>query len=504
MTDAMTNARRGRPGRDEKNGPRNLRTALFRMRAGDFLGPPPGVVRADATIAQALRALVQSGAGAAAAVDRDGRLAGILTEKDVAERVALRMRPDDPAMNAMTRRVSTAGADDFLYEAVANMRRKKLRHLPVADSAGKLLGMLRLGAGLAAAAGAEMQEVDWLAGAETIDGMRTAKANQAKFAATLAADHVPAAEILELLSGFNRELHRRAAALCLREMRAHGEGEPPLAYALMVMGSGGRMESFLHPDQDNGMVLADYPDAAHNRVDGWFARFAEKWTAALAAIGFPLCEGNVMATNPVWRKPLAWWKTQTAGWLDGRGRFASSQLNIFFDFSHVSGARDLTAALRAHIAARARDPHFLARQMTDARTRAGLGWFNRLKTESAPAHRGEVNVKKSGMMPLAESARLLALRHGVPEVSTLARLRGLRDRGELKADFAADLAAAFEIFAAVLLRGQIAATAAGKTPGNYVRADSLTARRRDELTWALKAAHRFRQHAEVALFARAI
>ena len=483
---------------------RNLRAALFRMRAEDFLGGPPGIVRADANIAQALRALVESRSGAAAAVDADGRLAGILTEKDVAERVALRMRPDDPALNAMTRRVMTAGADDFLCEAIAKMRQNKLRHLPVVDSAGRLRGMLRLGAGLADAAEAEMREVEWLASARTIDGMRTAKANQAKLAANMAADSVPAAETLSLISGFNRELHRRAAGLCMREMREAGEGDPPAAFALIVMGSGGRMESFLHPDQDNGIILDDYPDSEHARIDGWFLRFAERWTRALDAVGFPLCEGNVMASNPVWRKPLAWWKEQTLGWMEGRGRFASSQLNIFFDFSHADGARDLTAALRAHITARARNPHFLARQMTDARTRAGLGWFNRLKTESAPEHRGEVNVKKAGMMPLAESARLLALRRGVSEVSTLSRLRGLRDCGELKADFCDELEWAFEVFARILLRRQIASAEAGEIPGNYVRADSLSARERENLKRALKSAQKFRTHAEVQLFARTV
>ena len=489
---------------EERKAARNLRTALFRMRAADFLGAPPGIVRVDANIAQALRALVESRSGAAAAVDADGRLAGILTEKDVAERVALRMRPDDPALNAMTRRVMAAGADDFLCEAIAKMRQNKLRHMPVVDSAGRLRGMLRLGAGLADAAEAEMREVEWLASARTIDGMRTAKANQSKLAANMAADFVPAAETLSLISGFNRELHRRAAALCMREMREAGEGDPPAAFALIVMGSGGRMESFLHPDQDNGIILDDYPDSEHTRIDGWFARFAERWTKALDAVGFPLCEGNVMATNPVWRKPLSWWKAQTLGWMEGRGRFASSQLNIFFDFSHADGARDLTAALRAHIAARARNPHFLARQMTDARTRAGLGWFNRLKTESGPEHRGEVNVKKAGMMPLAESARLLALRRGVPEVSTLSRLRGLRDCGELKADFCDELEWAFEVFARILLRGQIASAEAGEIPGNYVRADSLSARERENLKRALKSAQKFRTHAEVQLFARMV
>ncbi|MSO89125.1 MAG: hypothetical protein EXQ89_04035 [Rhodospirillaceae bacterium] len=51
-------------------------------------------------------------------------------------------------------------------------------------------------------------------------------------------------------------------------MQDRGRSPPPVALSLIVMGSGGRGESFLFPDQDNGIIIADYPDDAHDRIDG--------------------------------------------------------------------------------------------------------------------------------------------------------------------------------------------------------------------------------------------
>ena len=49
--------------------------------------------------------------------------------------------------------------------------------------------------------------------------------------------------------------------------------------------------------QGNGFILADYPDAEHNRIDPYFIALATRLTETLAAVGMPRCQGNVMATN---------------------------------------------------------------------------------------------------------------------------------------------------------------------------------------------------------------
>ena len=82
-------------------------------------------------------------------------------------------------------------------------------------------------------------------------------------------------------------------------MTEEGLGPPPCAYAVLVLGSGGRGESLLAADQDNAIVFAEGdPDGP---ADRWFARLGEKIADLLDQSGVPYCKGGVMARNADWR-----------------------------------------------------------------------------------------------------------------------------------------------------------------------------------------------------------
>jgi signal-transduction protein with cAMP-binding, CBS, and nucleotidyltransferase domain len=104
------------------------------------------------------------------------------------------------------------------------------------------------------------------------------------------------------------------------------------------MGSAGRGESLLHPDQDNGFILADHGDDERESIDRFFVELAARFTSRLAQAGFSLCAGNVMATNPLWRKALAQWQSQVTGWVHSRGNQEIMFTDIFFDFRAIYGA----------------------------------------------------------------------------------------------------------------------------------------------------------------------
>ena len=145
--------------------------------------------------------------------------------------------------------------------------------------------------------------------------------------------------------------------LAIKSWRPTAGARPPVPFALILMGSAGRGECLLAPDQDNGFVLADYDDAAHTRIDAYFVPLAERFTQLLDAIGFPLCLGNVMATNPVWRKRISEWRRQIAIWLRKRTEAQLLLSDILVDFQHVWGDAALSQALRAsHHAGDRREP----------------------------------------------------------------------------------------------------------------------------------------------------
>lgn len=477
-------------------------TQVFRHRVRDHLAPPPVVVRPEDRAEEVVARMVEARASAAVVVDAAGHIVGILTEQDIVRRIACRRIGDRAVEGLMTRPVLTIRDEDPLYAAIGFMRRHRLRHMPVTDSDGHLTGMLYLHEALAVAAGPLVQDIDRLTHEDSFEGLREVKAAQVQLAERLFADHVPAPEIQSLVSDINNDLYRRVLRLVLAEMRAGGWGEPPVRFCCIVLGSGGRGESFLFPDQDNGFILEDYPDAQHTAIDGWFIELADRMVHRLDGIGFPLCRGGVMAISPLWRKTLSQWKAQVTLWMRRLHEMMLQMCDIFFDFRPVFGEAALARELRAFVTDAAADNRPFLYQMfqVQADHRAAVGRFGRLLTErDDPEHRGQMNLKYGATLPLAEAVRLLALRERVPETGTLARIAALEAKGRISRAEADDLRAAFAFLTGLQLRQQIADYRAGRKIGNFVDPKTLTSREAERLRQDLKVINEFRSHVRAEL-----
>ena len=106
---------------------------------------PPATVESTATVMEAIQVMAEEGVGAVAVVE-DGRLRGIFTERDVMLRVVLRERRprETPLREVMTTPAETTSRDTSAEEALSFMLERHIRHLPVIDADGKLLGMLSI------------------------------------------------------------------------------------------------------------------------------------------------------------------------------------------------------------------------------------------------------------------------------------------------------------------------------------------------------------------------
>jgi signal-transduction protein with cAMP-binding, CBS, and nucleotidyltransferase domain len=440
-------------------------------------------------------------ASSAIVVDSGGRVAGILTEQDMLRRVTFQADPSAPVDVVMTRPVATVAVDDFLYRAVARMRRLGLRHMPVVDGAGRPVGMLDLHEALAAASATMVMQIDRLTQEGSLDGLAQTKQAQAELASELLADNLPAPEIQALITDINQDIHRRVLNAVLAAMAAEGWGEPPVPFTLLIMGSGGRGENFLFPDQDNGFILADYPDADHNRIDAFFIALAERFTNDLDRVGFPLCKGNVMASNPLWRKTESQWRHQFRYWAERRSPVAVLFADIFLDFRPIAGPAAPAEGLRVAVMETLKHyPVLLSMMCRDETSRSvALGLFGRIRRDTTGDHPGRVDLKMRGTMPLVASARLWALKSGVAETGTLARLDALAARGAIDRNDADELTAAFHHITFVLLRQQLADFHAGRKVGNFVDPDGLSRRERDVLVDSLRAIESFRKRVRADL-----
>lgn len=478
------------------------RTAVFSMLVRDFARPAAEVlaVRPSARCPDVVEELANEKFTCAVVVDASQRPIGILTERDIACRVAFRAGPDTPVEAVMTSPVLTIGRREYLYYAISWMRRHALRHMPVVDRAGRLAGILYLHDALAAASEGLMRQIDRLTPEVSGERMKEVKAAQVDLAEELFADHLPAPEIQQLLSRINNGMYRRIGESALKSMAVEGWGDLPVSAATIVMGSGGRGENYLFPDQDNGFIIADYPDDEHGRVDAFFLELAERMCRDLNEVGIPYCNGYCMAVNPLWRKTLPQWVAQIAQWARRGSLVAVRLADIFFDFQPVWGEDELARELRRVVTGLVHDNRSFLRQMyqDNLEHNVALGFFGGFVTErDKHDYRGQVNLKYTGTLPLVSGIRLLALREGVEETSTLQRIRALAERGVLDGGERDDLFQAFRVITDVLLRRQIADFRAGRRVGYYVDPESLGKRDRATLLDALRAVHALRKRAHL-------
>ncbi len=469
--------------------------AIFLKLVKDYMAPRPLAVVAATPCREVLARMAEETVSGATVVDAAGRPLGIVTEHDFAHRVAFQQPPEAAIGEVMTTPVATVEADDYLYRAIARMRRAGLRHMPAVDGDGRVVGMLDLHDAIADGAGRMMDQIDRLTHEGTLDGLARVKDAQVELADELAADNLPSPDIQALLTHINNDIYRRVVEASLRAMADEGLGEPPVPYSVIVMGSGGRGENYLFPDQDNGFILGDYDDADHHRIDGFFIELAERMTRDLDEIGFPLCKGYVMALNPLWRKTLSQWIAQVRLWSRRRSVATIRLADIFFDFQPVCGDPALASELRRAVTRITRGNHPFLQQMfhEDADHGVALGFFGGLRTvEDEETGKDLINLKHAGVLPLVETVRLLALREGIAETSTAARIEALHAGGAIGGDDREFLLGGQRILTDVLLKAQIRAFKKGEEVSYRIDPESLSKRRRQQLTRALKAIRRLR------------
>ena len=122
----------------------HLMDLTVRDRAADATRPSV-VTPPEATLRAVARRLWEESVGAAAVVDEEDRVIGILSERDIVAQLAHGGDPDaTTAEDAMTRTVVSARPDDRLLDVVFVMTDAAVRHVPVIDEHGEMSGMVSI------------------------------------------------------------------------------------------------------------------------------------------------------------------------------------------------------------------------------------------------------------------------------------------------------------------------------------------------------------------------
>lgn len=219
-------------------------------------------------------------------------------------------------------------------------------------------------------------------------------------------------------------------------------GRPPAPFTFFLLGSAGRYEQGLLSDQDHGIIYKDHnEDIAH-----YFTTLGNEISSGLEIVGYPLCEGNVMSSNPVWCRSSREWKVQVEQWLGNDDWKSIRYLLILSDARGLVGDCHYIDELIAYIFERVSlSAYFLQRMLANTqRIKKTIGVFGQFLVEQHGPHEGCIDLKEAAFFPYVNAIRLLAMKHKIMEKSSLNRLERLIQSEALPRELLIDIPQLFK------------------------------------------------------------
>ncbi len=456
----------------------------YRHRVRDVMNAPAKVIPADMTVRDVLALLMRDHVSSVFVLPgAKGGVPGIITERDILRAInaketgALALTADELAI----RPLKTIGEDEYVYRAIGRMNTGGFRHLGVSGADGTLTGALSARDLLRQRAGDAISLDDEIERAESPEELGLIWTKLTLVARGLAYEEVDPRDIATIISRELRALTRQACRIAESEMEAQGKGGPPVPYAMLVLGSGGRGESLLAMDQDNAIIFATGEPGGPE--DLWFEALGKRVADILDMVGVQYCKGGIMASNAEWRMSVKNWRTMVAGWIHRSRPKDILNTDIFFDCAPVHGATELGDKLRVDaldVAAQSSNfLHLMSQNAADVHP--PLGWFGRFRLED-----GRMDLKKGGIMPIFSSARVLALKHRIEARATPERLETARSLLDEERHLITPLIDAHRVLLGAILKQQLLDLEQGTALSNSVSPKEFSASERDSLKWAVE------------------
>ena len=436
------------------------------------------------TLRNVIRDMATRNISSVIVIDHAMQPVGILTERDIMKRVIADEGVDldsTPISRVMTSDPVTLHPENTIYRALSVLTDSKVKHLPLIED-GKLVGIITMRQLLKLRYPEPLTLIEGIRDATEVATLRAIKNKLPKMAEERLESGRTAYDIVVMISLINRDIHRRAL-----ELAAEGLGVPPVPYALYLTGSHGRLENLLTPDQDHGMIIAD--SEQNYQYDQYFIDLGVRFSDFLDQIGYAYCPGFLMSSNPLWRKSLTEWKQQVHYWFEAQVRELGRYVTVLFDASVIAGEVDLFKELKDYAFTILARHHEVFRVLheEEGRHRVPLGFLGRFVTDKEGLHRGQLDVKKSGLIFVVETIRILSLQHNIRETGTLKRIAKLVEDGHIHANDGEYFESAYQVLLHYALKSQVSKASRGEKLDTYIDPRILSPRDKETLRHAYKA-----------------
>ncbi|WP_394133283.1 DUF294 nucleotidyltransferase-like domain-containing protein [Shewanella maritima] len=427
--------------------------------------------------------LMQSHRVSSVLVTDNNKLIGILTDKDLRNRVVALGHASDLAIHqAMTREPITVSSTTLIFEAMLAMSEHNIHHLPVVDG-DQAVGMITSTDIVRSQSSQPLLLIGEINRQHSVESLIHVSKQIPLLLQNLISADARAEEIGRVLTSVTDALTKR-----LIELNQTLLGKAPMAFCWLAFGSQGRQDQVACSDQDNGLLLAHEPD---EYAKAYFDKLAKAVCYGLNECGYIYCPGNIMAQNPQWMMSLSKWQQCFQKWVNTPEPKALMHASIFFDMRAVYGPQTLFDELQTQVLASTKDNDiFLAGMTGNALTESPpLGFFRKFVLERDGSEVKGMDLKHKGSALINDIARVYALSAGIKEVNTAKRIRILMEQNIIHRKDALNLADAHEFIAHMRLSNQGYQATNNLLVSNYLKPQHMSSLLRHQLRDAFKVVH---------------
>lgn len=466
---------------------------LFSVEVQDVIKRTLSVISADDTIQHAAGQMAELKIGSLLVRDQGEEIIGIITDKDLRSKVvATGLDYRAPVSRIMSSPVHRISAHAVCFDALLLMMNKQVHHLGV-ERRNEIVGVVTAHDIMVHQGTSPLYLFREIDAQRKIEGLYSLSEKVPRIVRTLIEEGAKANNITRMISVINDHIVDRMLFLLHEEM-----GPAPQPFCWLMMGSEGRKEQTFKTDQDNALLYETPPEDWENikAAKLYFRRFGNRAIQHLEACGYPLCNGEMMASNPKWRKPYTVWWAYFNRWMSSPTPSEVMHATIFFDFRSGYGHKEIGERLRTHLCVTApRKGIFLMHLAKDClQVKPPISFFRNFIVEKNGEHKNQLDMKKRGIVPFVDFARLYALKNGIRETNTLARLKALADGGFIPKDLFSETAEAYEFQMQMRLVHQMRMIEAGKKPDNYIDPADLSDLEKQTLKEAFAVVGRIQGH----------
>lgn len=450
----------------------------FKKRLSEIMTSPVETCLPTASARSVARQMTEKAVSSIMVLGENSMPSGIITERDLIAKVISPDSADCEAITAaqiMTPHPHFVSPKTYMYEAMAYITAHRIKHLPVIDD-GRLVGMVTMRELMRYRSQKAMLLVGSVNDETTIAGLHSTKNEILTVARALLTETHSTPEVMEIISYIHHSIIKKTYQICFDEMLAEGYQRPTIKHCFLLMGSGGRREMLLNPDQDNGFIFEDVPDNRLPEIAEFFGPFSEKLVSALAQVGYPLCSGKVMCNNPLWRGRLIDWHKRIHDWVQNPEPQKVRYSSIFFDFVPLAGESSLAQSLHDIVFSEIRSfEGFLYHMMSlDLRYKVPVGLLGRFLVNKEDPHKGCLSVKQGGSIYIVDCIRMFVLEKGIQQTTTQDRLNVLVEKKVFETDTAEHIKAALEALNFLRLRNEIMLMENGHKPSHFLDPNQLS------------------------------